>query len=193
MKQKRFNSKSVVLSKYDPFWVSKLKGYKMKKLLAGLVVGLSCSSMLHAAGYGVVDLEKVVDQSTYIKQQNAQIQQQLKPQTTKIEALAKELESLQQKAQQSGDKLTDAQKQQMGQQYQNKLKELNALQQTVQTSVQGNIQNLNRSMDTRIKQVAEQLRKENNLDVVLNKNSALAYDPKFDLTDKMIQKVNAIK
>jgi Outer membrane protein (OmpH-like). len=48
-------------------------------------------------------------------------------------------------------------------------------------------------MDTRIKQVAEQLRTENKLDVVLNKNSALAYDPKFDLTDKMIQKVNAIK
>jgi len=29
--------------------------------------------------------------------------------------------------------------------------------------------------------------------VVLNKNSALAYDAKYDLTDKMIQKVNAIK
>ncbi len=46
---------------------------------------------------------------------------------------------------------------------------------------------------TRLKQVAEQLRKENGLDVVLNKNSALAYDPKYDLTDKMIQKVNALK
>ncbi len=44
-----------------------------------------------------------------------------------------------------------------------------------------------------MKQVAEQLRKENQLDVVLNKNSALAYDAKYDLTDKMIQKVNAIK
>ena len=29
--------------------------------------------------------------------------------------------------------------------------------------------------------------------IVLNKNSALAYDPKYDLTDKMIQKVNIIK
>jgi Outer membrane protein (OmpH-like). len=81
----------------------------------------------------------------------------------------------------------------MGQQYQTKLKELTDLQQKVQASVQGNIQSLNRTMDTRIKQVAEQLRTENKLDVVLNKNSALAYDPKFDLTDKMIQKVNAIK
>ena len=166
----------------------------MKKIVASLaLVGMSCTAMVHAAGYGVVDLEKVVEQSTFIKQQNASIQQQVKPQTTKIESLAKELEALQQKAQQGGDKLTAAQKQQMSQQYQAKLKELNDLQQKVQTSVQSNIQTLNRTMDTRIKQVAEQLRTENNLEVVLNKNSALAYDPKFDLTDKMIQKVNAIK
>ena len=166
----------------------------MKKIVASLaLVGMACTAMVHAAGYGVVDLEKVVEQSTFIKQQNASIQQQVKPQTTKIESLAKELEALQQKAQQGGDKLTAAQKQQMSQQYQAKLKELNDLQQKVQTSVQSNIQALNRTMDTRIKQVAEQLRTENNLEVVLNKNSALAYDPKFDLTDKMIQKVNAIK
>ena len=166
----------------------------MKKIVVSLaLVGMSCTAMVHAAGYGVVDLEKVVEQSVFIKQQNASIQQQVKPQTTKIESLAKELEALQQKAQQGGDKLTAAQKQQMSQQYQAKLKELNDLQQKVQTSVQSNIQALNRTMDTRIKQVAEQLRTENNLEVVLNKNSALAYDPKFDLTDKMIQKVNAIK
>lgn len=166
----------------------------MKKIVVSLaLVGMSCTAMVHAAGYGVVDLEKVVEQSVFIKQQNASIQQQVKPQTTKIESLAKELEALQQKAQQGGDKLTAAQKQQMSQQYQAKLKELNDLQQKVQTSVQSNIQTLNRTMDTRIKQVAEQLRTENNLEVVLNKNSALAYDPKFDLTDKMIQKVNAIK
>ena len=90
-------------------------------------------------------------------------------------------------------KLSDAEKKTMTQQYQSKLQELNALQQKVQATVQSNIQSINQVMDSRIKQAAEQLRKENNLDVVLNKNSALAYDAKYDLTDKMIQKVNAIK
>jgi outer membrane protein len=37
------------------------------------------------------------------------------------------------------------------------------------------------------------LRQEAGLDFILNKNSALAYDAKNDLTAKMIQKVNAIK
>jgi len=73
------------------------------------------------------------------------------------------------------------------------LQELNQLQQSVQTNVQSSIQQIRAVFDARIKQIAEQLRRENNLDVVLNKNSALAYDAKYDLTDKMIQKVNAIK
>ena len=81
----------------------------------------------------------------------------------------------------------------MNTQFQAKLKEFNGLQQVVQTRVQAELQKMNDIFENRLKQAAEQLRKENNLDVVLNKNSALAYDPKYDLTDKMIQKVNAIK
>ena len=81
----------------------------------------------------------------------------------------------------------------MSAQYQAKFQELNQLQQSVQSNVQSSIQQIRTVFDARVKQITEQLRKENNLDVVLNKNSALAYDAKYDLTDKMIQKVNAIK
>ena len=99
---------------------------------------------------------------------------------------------MQQRAQ-SNTKLSDAEKQKMSTQYQAKFQELNQLQQSVQSNVQSSIQQIRTVFDARVKQIAEQLRKENNLDVVLNKNSALAYDAKYDLTDKMIQKVNAIK
>lgn len=157
-----------------------------------LVAGLASTSVVHAAGYGVVDLEKVVENSTYLKQQNASLQQTVNPQTTKLEQLGKELEGIQQRAQQNPN-LSEAEKQKMMTQYQTKLKEFNSIQQGVQTTVQSAIQVMNKTLDGRVKQVAEQLRKENNLDVVLNKNSALAYDAKYDLTDKMIQKVNAMK
>lgn len=52
---------------------------------------------------------------------------------------------------------------------------------------------MNSTFESRVKQAAEQLRKENNLDFILNKNSTVAYDAKYDLTDKMIQKVNSMK
>ena len=157
-----------------------------------LVAGLVSTSVVHAAGYGVVDLEKVVENSTYLKQQNASLQQTVNPQTTKLEQLGKDLEGIQQRAQQNPN-LSEAEKQKMMTQYQTKLKEFNSIQQGVQTTVQSAIQVMNKTLDGRVKQVAEQLRKENSLDVVLNKNSALAYDAKYDLTDKMIQKVNVIK
>ena len=157
-----------------------------------LVAGVASTSIVHAAGYGVVDLEKVVENSTYLKQQNASLQQTVNPKTTKLEQLGKELEGIQQRAQQNPN-LSEAEKQKMMTQYQTKLKEFNSIQQGVQTTVQSAIQVMNKTLDGRVKQVAEQLRKENNLDVVLNKNSALAYDAKYDLTDKMIQKVNVIK
>ena len=142
----------------------------------------------HAAGYGVIDLEKVVENSTYLKQQNAQLEQTIKPQTVKLEQLGKEIEALANSAQ-----ANQSNAQQLSSQYQTKMNEFQSLQQTVQSRVQSTIQNTNKVFDSRIKQVAEQLRKENNLDLVLNKNAALAYDPKYDLTAKMIQKVNAIK
>ena len=163
-----------------------------KVLMSILLAGLASSSMLHAAGYGVVDLEKVIENSTYLKQQNMSLQQSMKPQTSKLEQLGKELEAIQQRAQQNPN-LAETEKQKMLTQYQAKLKEFNLIQQGLQTTVQASIQVMNKTLDGRVKQVAEQLRTENNLDIVLNRNSALAYDPKYDLTDKMIQKVNIIK
>ncbi len=166
----------------------------MKKTILSLaLLGLSTmAAVAHAAGYGVVSLERVVENSSYLKQQNLALQQSVKPQTTKLEQLTKELEAMQQRAQQATN-LSDTEKQKMNTQFQAKLKEFNGLQQVVQTRVQSELYKINDGFETRLKQVAEQLRKENGLDVVLNKNSALAYDPKYDLTDKMIQKVNALK
>lgn len=164
----------------------------MRKIIKALAfASISLSSMVHAAGYGVVDLEQVVENSTYLKAQNATLQQSIKPQTTRLEQLGKELDAMKQKAQAS--KLSEAEMKKMSAEYQTKLNELNGIQQGLQTKVQASLQVMNKTLDARIKQVAEQLRKENSLDVVLNKNSALAYDSKYDLTDKMIQKVNAIK
>jgi outer membrane protein len=165
----------------------------MKKMMMVMSLALaSVTPFAQAADIGIIDLERVVEGSTYLKQQNTAFQQKIQPQTTKIEKLSKELEALQQRAQ-SNTKFSDTEKKNMSAQYQAKLQELNQLQQSVQANVQSSIQQIRTVFDARVKQTAEQLRRENKLDVVLNKNSALAYDAKYDLTDKMIQKVNAIK
>ncbi|NNP73542.1 hypothetical protein A7P53_13395 [Acinetobacter defluvii] len=159
----------------------------MKKIVC-VLLGLGFTSLVNAAGYGVVDIEKVVESSTYLKQQNASLEQMVKPDSAKLEKISKDIQSLQQQAQAKG-----ANPEQIQKQYQAKVTEYQSVQQSVQAKVQTTIQNTNKTFETRVKQAAEQLRQENNLDMVLNKNSALAYDAKNDLTAKMIQKVNAIK
>lgn len=165
---------------------------KRIKLLA-LSAGLSVAGLSHAAGYGVIDLERIVENSAYLKQQNTSLSQSIKPSSTRLEQIGKELEALQKKAQGSGTQISPAEAQKLSAQYQAKMTEFNTLQQSLQSQVQTTLQSMNKTFESRVKQAAEQLRQENNLDLVLNKNSALAYDPKQDLTDKMIQKVNAIK
>ena len=149
---------------------------------------LGLSAVVNAAGYGVIDLEKVVESSQYLKQQNASLEASIKPQASKLEQLNKELATLQKQSQTQGANLK-----QIETQYQAKMTEFTTLQQSVQSRVQTTIQNTNKTFEARVKQAAEQLRQENSLDLVLNKNAALAFDSKYDLTAKMIQKVNAIK
>ncbi|MFC6052129.1 hypothetical protein A6M14_05165 [Acinetobacter sp. Ac_877] len=162
----------------------------MKKILLALTIGLAFTAV-QAADYGIVDVEKVVQGSTYLKQQQNTLQQSIKSQTTQIEQLQKDLAALQQKAQTA--KLTDAEKKKMSTDFEAKATQLNSLQQQVQSKVQTTMQATNTTFETRVKTAAEQVRKENKLDVVLNKNSVLASDVSADLTDKIIQKVNAIK
>ncbi|ENW81053.1 hypothetical protein F909_02344 [Acinetobacter sp. ANC 3929] len=164
---------------------------KLTMLMLGL--GFTVSATVNAAGLAVVDLAKVVESSTYLKQQNASLTQSVKPTSTRLEQLGKELESLQQKAQTDGQKMNQADIQKLTAQYQSKLSEFNSTQQGLQTKVQSSLQAMNTTFESRVKQAAEQLRKENNLDFILNKNSTIASDAQYDLTDKMIQKVNAIK
>ncbi len=195
MKLKKFSLKLVVLSKYDLLHNEIRKEIymnKLNKLMLGL--GLTVASVAaNAAGYGVIDLAKVVESSTYLKQQNASLNQSVKPTTTKLEQLGKELEGLQRQAQTQGQKMKEDEIKKLQSQYQSKLNEFNSTQQGLQSRVQTSLQSMNTTFETRVKQAAEQLRKENNLDFILNKNSTVAYDAKYDLTDKMIQKVNSMK
>ena len=155
----------------------------------GLGLGLTVSTLGNAAGLAVVDLAKVVENSTYLKQQNASLTQSIKPTSTKLEQLNKEIESLQQRAQSANQ--GDLQK--LSAQFQAKVNEFTTTQQGLQAKVQSSIQASNNVFETRLKQAAEQLRKENNVDFILNKNTVIASDAQYDLTDKMIQKINAMK
>lgn len=164
----------------------------MKKL-ALLVAGLTVSAVSFANQYAVVDLPKVIESSTYVKQQEASLQQSIKADTTKLEQLRKELAAMQQKAQTDAPKMKEDELKRLEQQFATKMNEFGKLQQQVQTRVQQGMGQIENTLNTRITQVTDQLRVENKFDVVLERGVVLSYDKKVDITDKVIQRLNAIK
>lgn len=164
----------------------------MKKL-ALLVAGLTVSAVSFANQYAVVDLPKVIESSTYVKQQEASLQQSIKADSTKLEQLRKELAAMQQKAQTEAGKMKEDELKRLEQQFETKMNEFGKLQQQVQTRVQQGMGQIENTLNARISQVTDQLRVENKFDVVLERGVVLSYDKKVDITDKVIQRLNAIK
>jgi outer membrane protein len=163
----------------------------MKKLL--MIAALSSAALsTSAADVGIINVEKVAEQSVYLKQQASAFQQRIQGQRSQLDTLGKELQGLQQRMQ-SNAKMTDAEKQKIITSYQTKMGEFEKQQQDLQGLVQANNQTVYSTFGARLKQAADQLRQENKLDVILNKNSVISYDAASDLTDKMIQKINSIK
>ena len=162
----------------------------MKKIALTLLAGLTMSAA-QAANYGVVDIEKVMLSSTYLKSQQASLEQAIKAPSAQAQQLQKDLAAIQQKA--DTVKIAEAEKQKMSADFEKKATQLNALQQEIQNKVQTTMQATKTTFETRVAAAAEQLRKENKLDLVLNKSAVLASESNADLTDKLIQKVNAVK
>lgn len=161
----------------------------MKKLQALAVAATLSLSGTAFADVGIVDFAKVIENSTYLKQQNQTLKQTVQPTVNKLEQLAKELESLQAKAAQA--KAGEVSK--LEQQFKTKMTEFNSLQQQLQSSMQRGSQQMQTTFESRVTQVAEQLRVENKLDMIVERGSVLSFDKKYDLTEKVIQKVNAIR
>jgi outer membrane protein len=153
----------------------------MKKIVFGMLGAMAMMSV-QAADFIVIDLEKVVADSTYLKQQN----NSFIADRTKLEQLENDLMALQNKIK---DSKNAAEQEKLKKEFNDKAQQLAQFQQQIALTRQ----NISKIFESQVKTVAEQLRRENKADAVLNKNSVLAYDAKYDLTDKMIQKVNAIK
>lgn len=151
------------------------------------------ASTLSFASYGVIDFAKVIDNNTYLKQQKESLNQTIQPIGKKLEQLSKELQALQEKAAKEQGTMKEEEKKRLEQQFQTKLTDFNKAQQELQVKIQQGTHQMNSTLDSRIVQVADQLRVEHKLDAIFERGSLVSYDKKFDLTDKMIQKLNAIK
>ena len=165
----------------------------MRKLLVSAVMalGLVATTSAFAEKYAVVDVQKAAADTNYMKQQTSSLEAALKPQQQKQEALAKQLQALQQKAQTDARVMKEADLKKLEQEYATKMNEYNSNATGMQKRLQDTLENINRTVAPKIEQAVEDLRKQGGYSVILNSTAVISLDPSIDLTSKVTQQVNA--
>lgn len=168
----------------------------MKKVLFGLgLMGtVALSSVAHAFTYAVVDMDLVAEKNTYLTQQNQVIEKNKETVSARLKQIEGELKNLEATAASpQAANMKEADRQKLQSQYTAKQTEAQNAVANLQKSIQQTTVNAHSVWTKRVAQAGEQLRREHKVDVILDKKTVVSFDPKYDLTDKMTQLVNAIK
>lgn len=165
----------------------------MRKLVVNsvLALGLMTTTAAFAEKYAVVDIQKAAADTNYMKQQTASLEAALKPQQQKQEALGKQLQALQQKAQTDARVMKEADLKKLEQEYATKMNEYNSTATGMQKRLQDTLENINKTVAPKIEAAVEDLRKQGGYSVILNRAAVVSLDPSIDLTSKVTQQVNA--
>ena len=168
----------------------------MKKLIIGLglVSGLAFSSTVNAFTYAVVDMDEVAAKNAFLTQQDQVIEKNKQTVNARLKQIENELKTMESTASSpQAANMKEADRQKLQTQYSAKQNEAQTTVVNLQKSIQQTTLNAHNVWSKRIAQAGEQLRKEHKVDVIFDKKTVVSFDPKYDLTDKMTQLVNAIK
>lgn len=147
------------------------------------------STASFAGGYAVVDVQKAMLDSNYVKTQLASRDQSTKANVDKLSRLEKEIVALQQKAE-SG-KLAQAELEKLSKEHSAKIEEFNKNSLEIQKNFQQTQQTIERTLFPQVEKIIEELRVANGYDLILDRKAVLVTDKKLDLTSQVTQKINA--
>lgn len=160
-------------------------------VIAGLAAALLSSPVL-AGGVAVVDSAAVLAGSDAAKKASEKYDAATKVQRERMDKLKEELQALQARYQKDGAIMSPKDKQDLQKQAEDKAGEFQRLGQAVTESKQRTEQDLQSTLVPRVRAIIEELRKANKYDLVIEKQgTVMAVDPTFDLTKKVIEKLNA--
>lgn len=165
----------------------------MQKLVVSTLfaVGLLSSTLALADKIAVIDVQKAAEDTNYMKAQKTSLEAAIKPQQQKQEALAKQIQSLRQKAQTDAKVMKEADLKKLEQDFATKMNEYNANASGMQKRLQDTLENINRTLSPKIEAATEELRKAGGYSAVLNKSMVISNDAAIDITAQVTQKVNS--
>ncbi len=167
----------------------------MRSLITGL--GLAAAVVLSPAAYAnnvaVADSQAAVLASNAAKQTIDGLNTSLKSQRERLEQLRKDITAIQERFQKDGSVMSDKDKQALQAQAQSKLNDYNGTAEGVQRRIEEAQTAMLKTLMPKLESIIDDLRKEGNYDVIVEKKYVIWASPAADLTKKITDRLNAAK
>ncbi len=167
----------------------------MRSFITGL--GLAASVVLSPAAYAnnvaVADSQAAVLASNAAKQTIDGLNTSLKSQRERLEQLRKDITGIQERFQKDGSVMSDKDKQALQAQAQSKLNDYNGTAEGVQRRIEEAQTAMLKTLMPKLEAIIDDLRKEGNYDVIVEKKYVIWASPAADLTKKITDRLNAAK
>lgn len=166
----------------------------MRQLIIAL--GLAAATLTgaaHANNVAVADSQAAVLASNLAKQTIDGLNSTLKPQRDRLQQLQKDIQGIQDRFQKDGKVMADKDRQALQAQAQSKLNEYNSTAEGVQRKIEEAQAKMLKTLMPKMEKIVEDLRKEGNYDIIIEKKNVIWSDPSADLTKKITDRLNAAK
>lgn len=158
---------------------------------AALTIAALSASAAYANNVAVADSQAAIFNSKYAKQTVASLNTSLKPQLDRIEALQKELASIENRFKTDAKVLKEDQVRALQTQAQSKINEYNSTAEGLQKRVDETQATMYKTLLPKLEKIIEDIRKEGNYDIIIEKKNVIWSSPTVDITSKITERLDA--
>lgn len=159
----------------------------------GLAAAVVLSPAANANNVAVADSQSAVLASNQAKQTLGGLQTSLKPQLERLETLRKDIAGIQERFQKDGSVMSEKDKLALQAQAQSKYNDYNSIAEGIQRRTEEVNTTMMKSLYPKLEVIFEDLRKEGNYDIIIEKRNVILSVPAADLTKKITDRLNAVK
>ncbi|WP_257255298.1 MULTISPECIES: OmpH family outer membrane protein [unclassified Endozoicomonas] len=165
----------------------------MKSIKLAFVALLLLSPLAQAQKIAVVDSEMAVLESDAAKKYAKEAEKTFAPKIKKLKALQDELRALEQKLQKDGPTLTEGQRESRQVEIKRKFEDLQLQDRQLRSEKARSDQTELGKLRPKLEKAIEEVSKEQDYDLVLERGAARFVKPGFDITRKVIERMNKLK
>lgn len=161
---------------------------QIKVVLFLLLVGLMLPSFSYAESkIGVVNMQRVMAESSFAKRIREGIERDLKPQSKRLQAKAKQIAKSKEKFEKDAMTMSNSQRIESEQKIMNQLLEVKKLEAEFANTARSKDQQALQQMSDKVRETIDQIAQREGYDLILHAETVLYSKGATDLTDKLIK------